>query len=356
MINLLQDFSALSPDAQRTEANLEQGYAAWLDTQRALAALPASLYWAAKPEADYLTAKYSSSDNGSSLGVRSSATEAQYAAYVEERGSLKVRAASLGQQLAERIALYRTRALQLPLLADEPAEILRLLDVEDFLGRAVLVVGTNAFAAYQLACGARFPTGNESTEGIDLAWCRGTRAAMLVTGKPAEPDRPEPAERKSLFNLLRQLDASYRINSRTPYQAVNAAGYEVELLAAPSTHPLPKNEAFDPMASLIEQEWLLLGRPVTAVVATPRGRVCPLVVPDPRWMALHKLWLADKPERKASKKDKDRRQGHVLLDAVRYFLASSHPIDLDFVLDLPAELRPVFDNWAAERAFVPVDG
>ena len=74
-----------------------------------------------------------------------------------------------------------------------------------------------------------------------------------------------------------------------PYQAVSSDGYEVEPLAAPSTHPLPKNEAFDPMASLIEQKWLLRGTAVSVVVSTVRGRAAPLVVPDPRWMALHKL-------------------------------------------------------------------
>ena len=125
------------------------------------------------------------------------------------------------------------------------------------------------------------------------------------------------------------------------------------MLAAPSTHPLPKNEAFDPLASLIEQEWLLKGPAVSVVVATVRSRAAPLVVPDPRWMALHKLWLADKPERRADKKDKDRRQGNVLLDAVRCFLRASHPLNIDFVLDLPEELRRYFDQWCSERQFIP---
>jgi hypothetical protein len=36
-------------------------------------------------------------------------------------------------------------------------------------------------------------------------------------------------------------------------------------------------------------------------------------------MGLHKRWLADKPQRNPVKRDKDRRQGNALLDAVRYF-------------------------------------
>ena len=92
---------------------------------------------------------------------------------------------------------------------------------------------------------------------------------------------------------------------------------------------------------------------MSVVVATLRGRAAPLVVPDPRWMALHKLWLADKPERRADKKDKDRRQGTVLLDAARYFLQASHPLDIDFVLELPDELRLHFDQWCADAGFIP---
>ena len=107
------------------------------------------------------------------------------------------------------------------------------------------------------------------------------------------------------------------------------------------------------MASLIEQEWLLRGTAVSVVVATVRGRGAPLVVPHPRWMALHKLWLADKPERRADKKEKDRRQGTVLLDAGRYFLQASHPLNMDFVLELPDELRLHFDQWCLDAGFIP---
>ena len=88
-------------------------------------------------------------------------------------------------------------------------------------------------------------------------------------------------------------------------------------------------------------------------MATLRGRACPLYVPDPRWMALHKLWLARKPERNPAKRDKDHRQDEVLLDATRHFLPHSHPLDVGFVLDLPEELRPHFDAWAAARGHVP---
>ena len=83
------------------------------------------------------------------------------------------------------------------------------------------------------------------------------------------------------------------------------------------------------------------------------GKTCPLTVPDPRFMGLHKLWLADKPERNPVKKDKDRTQGNVLLDAVRHFMQTSHSLNVNFLFSMPEELRPLFDGWCAKRGFIP---
>ena len=70
-------------------------------------------------------------------------------------------------------------------------------------------------------------------------------------------------------------------------------------------------------------------------------------------MALHKLWLAQKPERNIQKKPKDERQGLVLLDACRYFLTDLYPMDIDFVLELPVELRDLFNDWAKQAGYKP---
>lgn len=347
MIYQEADFIEFSTDAQRVTANLEQAYVAWVDARRQLEAMPVSMYWQSKDGVDYLTVKHYSSDSGGSLGRRSPETEALLEDFLANKNRLRDRVKLTDATIAERAALYRR--LRLPSIPDQQAEIIRQLDIAGMLGTDLMVVGANAFVAYQAVCGARFPTGNEETEDFDLAWCRGTRASLAPTSAGPLPEHGG----RSLLGVLRHIDSSYAINKRKPYQAVNAAGYEVELLAAPSAHPLPKGETFEPMASLVEQEWLLEGRPLSAVVATLRGRACPLYVPDPRWMGLHKLWLARKPERNAAQRPKDLRQGEVLLDAVRHFMQASHPLDVDFLMGLPEELRDHFDKWCMERQFVP---
>lgn len=348
MIYEKHNYLPFSSDAQRLAANLEQAYSFWLSARQSLQALPASMYWAERSGSQYLYVKQNGNDNGTSQGVRSLETEQRFASFTEEKKQAQERAASADALIQTRSTLYRR--LRMPTLPDKQAEILRKLDIEGLLGTDLMVVGTNAFSAYEWAANAIFPAGNEETQDFDLTWCRDTPASLTFAGT----DSVEKKARKTLFSVLRSIDPSYKINPRKPYQALDADGYEVELLAAPSCHPLPKDEAFAPMQTLIEQEWLLLGRPVSAVVATERGRACPLTVPDPRFMGLHKLWLADKPERNLVKRDKDRRQGDVLLDAVRHFMPQSHPLDVDFLFAVPHDLRPTFDAWCAERQFIPI--
>lgn len=306
------DFVPFSVDAGRVVANLEAAYEQWLDARQQLAAMPVSMYWQAKQNGDYLAVKQRSSGPGTTDGPRSSATEDRLAEYTQRKAELKARAAQADTTIAERAAQYR--ALRLPPLADRQGEILRALDTAQLLRHDVMVVGTNAFVAYSLLCNARFPTGVEETEDFDLAWCRGSGVSLTRVAPAASDAMP----RASLMSVLQGMDASFRL------------------------------------VSLREQAWLLKGRPVAVVVATIRQRACPLYVPDPRWMALHKLWLARKPERNAIKKPKDRRQGEVLLSACRYFLADSYPIDIDFVLELPTELRDLFTQWAEASGFDPM--
>lgn len=339
------DFIPFPGDSGQIIANLEAAYDQWHQARQTLASLPTSMFWQSKSDAEYLAVKTSGYDNGTTKGVRSPATEAILATFVTDKELAKKRAAEADALIEQRALQYR--ALRLPAMLDKLGELLRALDVAGLLRNDLLVVGTNAFSAYEVLCGVKFPAGNEPTQNFDLAWCRGSTVSLAKL----VPDH-NVQSRKSLMAVLQSIDSTYRINPKKPYQAINSAGYEVELLAAPSRAPLPQTEAFEPMVSLVEQEWLLRGRAAFVAVATVRHRACPLYVPDPRWMAVHKLWLAKKPERNAQKRPKDARQGQVLLDACRYFLADSYPLDIDFVLDLPGELRDLFNDWAHAAGYV----
>ena len=223
MIYALTDFTKFSADSQRVISNVESAYDAWVETSREIQSLPVSMYWVTRGDTDYLSVKRDSADSGTTQGKRSEETEREFESYQKKKSALKVRLATLGATLTERIALYR--ALHLPRTLDRQAEILRTLDIAGKLSTDLMVVGSNAFSAYELHCGARFPTGNEETEDFDLAWCRGSNAAKFLNVPQAGVRKA-----KTLLDILHSIDTSYKINNKKPYQAVADDRYEVELL------------------------------------------------------------------------------------------------------------------------------
>ncbi len=327
---------AFTDEDKRIVANAEQFYDAWLETRRDLRDLPSSLYW----NGDYLYEKRGGSAR--SLGRRSEATEAQYSTYQNRRAELEQRQQQIALRLDECLRQYRV--LRLPQIMALPGRVLRELDLRGELGTDLIVVGTNAFAAYEIEARERFAHGLDETEDFDLGWCRGSTIGIAAT---------TPLSGSPLLSALKAVDASFRMSRERRYQAVNDEGYQVELLAAPSAvGSMSPDDVFSPVP-LPEQEWLLLGRAVHHVVCGRDGAPVPLVVPDPRYMGLHKLWLSTKDSRKATKRDKDARQGDLLLDAVARNMRSAYPLDLEFVLALPEELLPVFNAWAGRHAYVP---
>ncbi|MGH8673084.1 MAG: GSU2403 family nucleotidyltransferase fold protein, partial [Burkholderiales bacterium] len=275
-------FQPFTDESLRIAANLEQRHDAWIESVRRLDALPSSMFWVAKGEREYLGVKRNTSDPGTTEGVRSAETEARIADYQRERESARSTLSTTEAALHDIIRQYK--ALRLPIATPMPARILRELDIEGLLGADLMLVGTNAFAAYEIAATSRFPPeAIAETEDFDMAWCRGS--SISLSGANAKPVGAP------VMRALRNVDAQFRINARKPYQALSADGYQVELLVAPSLfRTFSDDEPFKPLAAFQEQEWLLRGTPVRAVIVSRDNKTCPIFAPDPRWMALHKLW------------------------------------------------------------------
>src|SRR3546814_13995399 len=76
--------------------------------------------------------------------------------------------------------------------------------------------------------------------------------------------------------------------------------------------------------------------------------VCSSDLPDPRWFALHKLWMSQQLKRNPQKRPKDRAQGLALLDAVAVSMPH-YPLDDCFEAALPPELRAIYNEWTSRR-------
>lgn len=312
----------------RALVNLRQRYEVWRDAERAWRALPYDLRRKRVGEYEYLYEIHDRSGNGTSLGRWDEAAARRLEAYRTEKAALKDRRERARGAVGEGARL--ARALRVPMLASAAGPILREADCRGLLDGDLLVVGTNALLAYAYEAVAGLGLADE-TEDFDLAWA----------GK-------EPASGTPVWDMLKAVDSTFTVNTERTFQARNAASYEVELLVAPSRagargrldkpYPIP----------LPEQEWLLLGRPIDHVAACRDATAARIVVPDPRWFALHKLWLAEKPSRSPFKRRKDREQGLGVLDVVAEAMPH-YPLDAAFEASLPAELQPFWQGWQAKR-------
>lgn len=144
--------------------------------------------------------------------------------------------------------------------------------------------------------------------------------------------------------ILRECDRRSLLGSHLLVVGTNAiSAYMVEAAG----QVLVPDEADRPRpVALPEQEWLLLGRPVDQVVGCRDGSPARIVAPDPRWFALHKLWMSQKPTRNQLKRPKDHKQGMALLDLVAAAMPH-YPMGPDFEDALPDELVSCFEEWKA---------
>ncbi len=203
------------------------------------------------------------------------------------------------------------------------------------LGNSLIVVGTNAMLAYSLEATLSFEGEDVTTDDFDMAWTGSDNLDLQV-----------------VWPMLKKVDDTYTVNTERPFQARNAKGFEFELLTAPSKLATASKRDRPSPLSLPEQEWLLNGRFIDHVVVARDGSPARLIVPDPRWFALQKCWMAEQAKRDPAKRSKDARQGKKLLEVV----AARMPqflLNEDFEAELPDELRPFYDNWKNSAGHLP---
>jgi len=322
----MSNIKYFTDEQRRTLVNIEQHYQVWLDAQRALRALPYGLKWAERNGAEYLYERLDREGNAKSRGRRSPDTEAQYTAWIGEKTALEERLSASAETLAQTSAIYR--ALRLPTVSSEAAKVLREADIRGMLGRCLMVVGTNAMAAYSIETGGRIQDAPEQTDDFDMAW---------ISAGPPSPD-------DMVMTMLKAVDRTYTMNTERNFQVRNAKAYEVEILAAPSTiGGMNRTDQPKPIP-LPEQEWLLRGTRIAHTVTGLDGSPARIVAPDPRWFALQKLWLSRQNKRNPLKRDKDFAQGNAVLNAIRDAMPQ-FSLGREFEASISDELMPFWLAW-----------
>jgi hypothetical protein len=318
-----------SDEETRLLVNLEQQYEVWIEAEKILFKLPYNLKWKTVAGKEYLYEIIDRTGNGKSLGPRTPENQAAFENYRATKHAATARRDQSRSSLDETCRLYR--ALRLPLIPSEAAQILREADRRSLLGTHLLVIGTNAVPAYFIEAGGRIMNAPAETQDFDLAW----------SAENADEDE------NPVWAMLKSVDSTYTVNSERTFQARNARAYEVEVLVAPSRARTMGRNARPTPVPLQEQEWLLNGRFVAHVVVGRDAAPARLVVPDPRWFALQKLWMSEQPKRNPLKRGKDAKQGIALLNAIQDGMPQ-FKMDEAFEAEIPVELGPYFERWKAQ--------
>lgn len=316
----------LNDEQLRALSNAAQLYESWREVTIQLSKLPGGMYWRVIHSREYLY-QYEKSLAGiqqtRSLGPRSTETEQALEEFQEEKRDLDERLQGIESRIKEFAPVWR--ALRLPSIDTTAGKILRQFDQLNLVGRAILVVGTYALKAYEVDSATNFSLGMDATEDLDFT--------LLASGDDIEAEIP-----RQLLLTLKQVDSSFIVSPSSSKTAVNKRGYKVDLLSSKSlAEKLSQARPWKPEA-LDGQEWLVLGKPVDAIVTDFEGWPVPVSAPDPRYFALHKIWLSRRPGRPGPKRAKDERQGDALLRTIREHM-HHYPINEEFVASLPDQLR-----------------
>jgi hypothetical protein len=318
----------LNDEQLRGLANAAQLYEGWREVVRELSQLPGGMYWRVINSKEYLY-RYAKSPAGTqttkSLGPKSPTAEETYDDFKKQKQDLEERRAGIESRFREFAPAWR--ALRLPAIDRVAGNVLRALDHADFVGKSIQVVGTYALKAYEVEAASSFAAGMDATEDLDFT--------LSADEKTADADLP-----RRMLLTLKQADSTFIVSPRSASTVVNKNGYKIDLLT--SEQAAEKFSSARPWRPQVleGQEWLALGQRVSAVLIDFDGWPVALTAPDPRYFALHKIWLSKRPGRPAIKRTKDQRQGEALLQAIKDYMPH-YPLDEQFKQSLPQPLKTV---------------
>lgn len=273
-----------------------------------------TLFWREIKGREYLI-RGNSAGGQTSLGPRSSETEAIHERFTAHKGASAERVRSLRQALDQQRKL--NRALSVGRVPPEVVDILQAIDAAG-LGEHFLVVGTHALYAYETAASVRLPQEPMATRDVDL---------LLDTRKHLKFVSQLDRQGSSFIGVLQRADKTFRVRRGQKYTAVNADGFEVDVIRAlagkdAAPHPLRLTDHEDDFwAVQVGTGWRLLGaRRFSQVVVATNGRMARMRTVHPLDFVRIKTGLSQAAGRDPAKARKDALQAQVVRHLVDEYL------------------------------------
>ena len=304
-------FKELTAEQRRIAIDTAQLYEHSVELQVQRRTLRGGLYWKKVAGHDYLIRITDRHGGNRSLGPRSLETEQAYQEFTETKRDLDARIKSINEQIARQAKFCVAAGVnRVPRLA---ANIVRSLDSSGLLGSHLIILGSHAMYAYEMAAGVHLKAGLLQTEDLDTLL--NTKSEIELAGS---------IRSAGLLGILQDVDATFKPLRQRSFRAVNAKGFMVDLIRAPIDFSGGLNSigtGLDLVAeSLRGLEWLTALPLMTQIVIADNGFPVRFVVPEPRVFALHKLWVSLQPTRDPIKRKRDLHQAEAVVQlALDYF-------------------------------------
>jgi hypothetical protein len=295
-------FREFQENQQRTLDQAVRAHQAYLEALAASRPFKGGMHWKKIAGREYLYKYRDRYGHGHSLGPRSPATEGIWAEFARQRREAAARLGAQRGRLAE--AARFCRAALINRVPDPVTRILRYLTPGDGANAPLMVVDTHALHAFEFAAGVF----------ID---CPATSPCWSGAGSRLTLAAPAAMPPEEFLRLLRRADRSYKTLSGEGLAAVNKTGFRVSFLSPPTArapHRMMGRAApgVTVPAASGDLAALVHSPKFSQVVIGRRGDPVTMVVPDPRALALHKLWLSQQEDREPAAKDRDRTQAAAL--------------------------------------------
>ena len=299
-----------------------------------------SMCFEARGEVEYLIRRPYGSTTRKSYGRRSPETEQTLETFLVGKARVKEQVSGLRRQLEKRAPILRARGLgRVPLIT---ARVVRKLDELGWLGKSLIVLGTNALFAYEAHAAVRIETGLLATSDVDVLF--DARRRLVMSGDVHE---------MGLIGALRAVDRSFKRAKNRTYTATNRDGYLVDLIepqdhgkimregqASLSDHPE------DLLATTTESSrWLSNAPKFEATAFDERGLPLRIVTIDPRVFAMQKQWIVENnPTQDPAKRIRDEKQAQIVATIAARHLGLS--FDDPALSALPRSFRDLSERWA----------
>ena len=328
-------FQEFRENQQRTLNRAVEAHQAYLEALQAGRPLKGGMHWKKVKGREYLYKYRDRYGQGQSLGPRSPHTERLWAEFGRQRREVAALLDARRQQLAE--AARFCRAALIHRVPEPVTRILRYLAPGDLSDAPPLVIDTHALHALEFAAGVFIGTPRDSPLFSGAA-----QGLTLAATAPVAPD--------TFLRLLRRADRSYSYENLPGdgLAAVNQQGFRVRLLGPPTARSPDRMMVRDAPGVTVPAEMgdlaALMGAPkFSQVVIGRRGDPVTMVVPDPRALALHKLWLSSQEDRDPVKQTRDRCQAAALAELILRYLPQYHFFSAELQL-FPAEVARLAEN------------